>query len=348
MTFPYHSICSDLIAPLKPRTREILAMRFGLDEEAPKTLEAIGQEHQITRERVRQIVEEGVSVTQERVRSNQTSSLQEVYKYFSETFESVGYLKREDLFVETLNASSTVSHVVFLLSLHEEFHRHKETEELHSFWTNRREIPEKVPVVVREIYQLMKERGSSVTLEEIKEVYLRIVRERHLSSHQTLSSVLEVTKVFAQGHDGRWGLREWPEVNPRGIREKAYIALKHTGRPLHFLQVARLIEDMQESWGRQKKRVLPQTVHNELIKDERFVLVGRGVYGLVEWGYRPGTVKDVMASIISKYGGSMTRAEIIEKTLEQRSVKESTILLNLQDKNLFARNEKGMYDIRRD
>ncbi|MDP3982443.1 MAG: sigma factor-like helix-turn-helix DNA-binding protein [bacterium] len=348
MTFPYHSICLDLISPLKSRTREILSKRFGLEQETPKTLEAIGQEQGITRERVRQIVQEGVRITQESVQKESAISLQEVYTHFSETLERVGYLKREDLFVETLNASSTESHVIFLLSLHKEFFKCKETDELYSFWTNRQEVPEKIPVVVEEIFKFMKERKVAVELEEIKQVYKRVIRERHLSSHETISSVLEVTKVFAQGHDGRWGLREWPEVNPRGIREKAHIALKHTGRPLHFLQVTRLIEDMQESWGKSNRRVLPQTVHNELIKDARFVLVGRGMYGLVEWGYRPGTVKDVMAAIIGENGGKIARDEIIKKTLEQRSVKESTILLNLQDRGLFARDEKGMYDIRRD
>lgn len=89
------------------------------------------------------------------------------------------------------------------------------------------------------------------------------------------------------------------------------------------------------------KNVLPQTVHNELIKDARFVLVGRGTYALSEWGYKPGTVKDVMVQVLRENGNSMDKEEIIKKTLDQRQVKESTILLNLQDRNHFEKDKGG-------
>lgn len=44
-----------ILASLSPREREIIRMRFGFDDGSPKTLEAVGQKFNITRERVRQI-----------------------------------------------------------------------------------------------------------------------------------------------------------------------------------------------------------------------------------------------------------------------------------------------------
>ena len=44
-----------LLAPLDPREREILALRFGLDRGEPRTLEEVGEAFNLTRERIRQI-----------------------------------------------------------------------------------------------------------------------------------------------------------------------------------------------------------------------------------------------------------------------------------------------------
>ena len=46
----------------------------------------------------------------------------------------------------------------------------------------------------------------------------------------------------------------------------------------------------------------PQTVHNELIKDPRFVLVGRGIYGLSEHGFKPGIAREIISQILKEEG----------------------------------------------
>jgi len=46
---------SDLLDPLRPREREVLRLRFGLDRGHPRTLEEVGVRLQLTRERIRQI-----------------------------------------------------------------------------------------------------------------------------------------------------------------------------------------------------------------------------------------------------------------------------------------------------
>jgi hypothetical protein len=115
---------------------------------------------------------------------------------------------------------------------------------------------------------------------------------------------------------------------------------KH-GKPLHFQQVAIAID---QSGFRGKKKAHPQTVHNELIKDgERFVLVGRGLYALKEWGYTPGTVRDVIEDVLKKEPKGMHKDAIVQAVLARRFVKENTIMLNLQNKSYFKKGENGTY-----
>jgi DNA-directed RNA polymerase delta subunit len=80
------------------------------------------------------------------------------------------------------------------------------------------------------------------------------------------------------------------------VRDFAYLAVKKHGSPLHFREVASLIEKMFN------RAAHVATTHNELIKDPRFVLVGRGMYALREWGYTQGVVRDVIREALRKQG----------------------------------------------
>ena len=161
-------------------------------------------------------------------------------------------------------------------------------------------------------------------------------------------SFLEISKNIQKNFEGKIGIKNWIEVSPRGVKDKAFLVLKKEKRPLHFSEVALMIKS---SSFFPEKGIHPATVHNELIKDERFVLVGRGLYALKEWGYETGTVKDVILSILSESQKPLTKQEIINKVLKKRIVKENTIFLNLQDKNKFSKTSKGKYilkDIKQD
>jgi len=130
-------------------------------------------------------------------------------------------------------------------------------------------------------------------------------------------------------------LKNWPEINPRGVKDNAYLVLLKTKKPLHFTQITKLIN-----------KALPQTVHNELIKDPRFVLVGRGIYGLRDWGYEPGLVKDVIFKVLKTSRAPLAKQQILAHVLKQRFVKENTILLNLSNRKYFSKNLQGKYQIR--
>jgi len=145
---------------------------------------------------------------------------------------------------------------------------------------------------------------------------------------------LEISKKIQKNSEGFFGLKEWPEINPKGVKDKAFLVFKKEQKPLHFAQVAQLIDS-----------ALPQTVHNELIKDPRFILVGRGIYALREWGYEPGMVKDVILNILKQAKNPLSKEEILQKTLKQRLVKQNTVFLNLSNRKYFLRTGDGRYKI---
>jgi Holliday junction resolvasome RuvABC DNA-binding subunit len=141
--------------------------------------------------------------------------------------------------------------------------------------------------------------------------------------------------------NGRWGLIKWPMVNPKNIRDKIYVILHDNKKPMHFNQIAEAIKGS----NLKRKDVTTQAIHNELIKDSRFVLIGRGIYALKEWGYKKGTVADVIAEVLRKESGPLHRDEIVRRVLKSRQVKETTILLNLQGKPQFKRVAKATYGL---
>ena len=349
MTFSYEKLTVALLSDLHPRAQDILQRRFGLREQEPETLEAIGQSHGITRERVRQIVEDGLQQVKEVAsRKKEQEKLEGIFQRFLLALRESGNVKRQDLLVQEVGTPEIENHIIFLLHLGDQFHKHKETEYAHPFWTSKKEIVEISPGLLEAICSYLQERKAPLEFEELAKAHG--THEGEKLHPRTLASLLEISKLVARTHNGKWGLREWPEVYPKGMRDKAYVVLHDAGRPLHFVEVAKLIEQLQEvlaeqSAGWRKRVVLPQTVHNELIKDPRFVLVGRGTYALEEWGFKPGTVKDVIREILRENSKAMTKEEIVQKTLAQRQVKESTILLNLQDKRCFLREGEGYYCI---
>jgi DNA-directed RNA polymerase delta subunit len=93
-----------------------------------------------------------------------------------------------------------------------------------------------------------------------------------------------------------------------------------------------------------EKKVTKQAVHNELIRDERFILIGRGIYALREWGYNKGVVEEVIEEVLITAGKPLHKDEIIKEVLKRRVVKETTILLNLQ-KDRFKRVARATYTI---
>lgn len=324
--YNYQTIChSNLLKVLPDRHREVISRRFGLGAAGVdprqgrgerETLESIGESFGVTRERVRQIEEDALR------RLNGAISapmVQNIFQDFLRYFKGARSLKKEDMALQDLGGKKFQNHVLFLLTVAKSFHRYGETPDFYAFWAIDKNAFDTAQRLINDFTNQLKNKITPMAL-----------------PREIPASYIEISKNILKGSDGAYGLKDWPEINPRGVKDKAYLVMKKEGKPLHFTKVANLIG----------KGALVQTVHNELIKDLRFVLVGRGLYALREWGYEPGFVKDVIASVINNAGGKLDKDEIVDGVLKQRQVKPNTILLNLQNQKYFIQNSEGEYTIR--
>jgi len=101
--------------------------------------------------------------------------------------------------------------------------------------------------------------------------------------------------------------------------------------PMHFVDISnKITEYLGET-------VKVNTIHNELIRNEEFVLIGRGLYALKEWGFKSGTVIDVITDVLKKKGEAMSTEDIIKSVLKVRDVKKTTIYMNLQNRAVIKR-----------
>lgn len=341
--FNYPNVCQNLVKDLPPRIKEVVVCRFGLETEKKETLDAIGKKYGITRERVRQIQEDGLNRTSAKIKANSDKSLyQNIFKSFIDYFKKEGKIKREDKLLEQLGENKYANHIYFLLVLGEDFKRIKGEQEFHPFWVIEDEIVDLAKQVAKAFVCKFDQEKKPLELEEAHKVYEEemLPQTKKLLNPQTLLSFLEISKKIAQSPNNRLGLGTWPEINPKGVRDKVYLMFKEQGRPLYFKEVTLLINECKGIKG----TVLSQTVHNELIRDDRFVLIGRGIYALKEWGYKPGVVKDVILEILKEK--SLTKEEIVAKVSEQRQVKKNTIILNLQNKNYFQKDDQERYSLK--
>jgi len=333
----YSQIYQKFTKGLSPKTKDIFDRRFGVKIGQPETLEAIGKTFGITRERVRQIEEAGFS----HVRKNHGAELDSVYANFANYFKQQGGFKREENVLEELGGKSQKPYVLFLLTLGEQFSRVCEKKDYSYFWANMPDAENKVKSTLNELVLKMQKVGKPIPVENF---YAEIASKQGLSQPAILA-YLEVSKRIQPSKEGVLGLIEWPEIKPRGVKDKAFLVFKKHGKPLHFTEVAKLIDKFD--YNMPNKKTYPQTVHNELIKDARFVLVGRGTYALSEWGYVPGTIKDIITKVLADKNEPMEKDELVKEVLLQRFVAKNTVLMNLNNKKHFEKDGNDRYFLRK-
>jgi DNA-directed RNA polymerase delta subunit len=317
----------------REREREIIARRFGLYDRR-ETLEQIGELLGITRERVRQL-EKAIMIRLRLAAEEDLPHINVIEKQFIRHLHDLGRVaKVHDLTSRVTSGptDTTRAHVAFIaeiaprLTVIEENDRYHHAVSMKEHGSND-QIKQHVDTIVSTI----KKSGEPLTIDE-----LHAKTDHDHPSH--VRALASVSKDLAHLKD-KWGLTKWPTVNPKNIRDKIYVILQENTKPMHFSDIAKAIKDSDF----RRKDVTTQAIHNELIKDGRFVLIGRGIYALKEWGYNKGTVADIITDILKKEGGPLHRDEIVKRVLKHRQVKETTILLNLQGKARFKRVAKATY-----
>ncbi|MCL5010614.1 MAG: HTH domain-containing protein [Patescibacteria group bacterium] len=336
--FDYSIVCSKLLACLTVRLREVLEKRFGLNNQKPQTLQELGKVLRITRERVRQLERDGLRKLKELKNNKEKEIIKPVLICFKKYLAKNGGAKRQDLLIVDLAGGVFSNEIRFLLHICGGFVFFSGCEESRCFWAKDKKTGEKVKKIINGALRFFEENKKPLPI-------VSVFRFFSQEKKSLVVSALQIARKITLGPLGDYGLSEWPDVKPRGVREGAYMVLKNEGRPLRFEKIAQLASGLVGKNFR-NQRALPQTVHNELIKDSRFVLVGRGIYGLAEWGFQKGTVRDVLLDILKQNAQPLTKQEILFAAQKQRIVKPSTVFLGLGDKKYFARDEKGRYTIR--
>jgi hypothetical protein len=320
----------------REREREIIARRFGLFERK-ETLEQIGELLSITRERVRQLEKAVVVRLKTIAETGELPHIASFEQQVTAILQQHGSLMRVSTLTQELQIPESrieqarvafISQLCPALLVLDEDDNHYLSVGILSVYND--SLKEQVATVAAAV----KELGEPSTIEAVA-AKAGLSKKGDIERAEALA---KSSKQLATLH-GLWGLVKWPVVNPKNIRDKIYVILKEHGKHMHFNDIAKAIKDSSFK----RKDVTTQAIHNELIKDKRFVLVGRGIYALKEWGYEKGTVADIIAEILRKEGAALHRDEIVKRVLKSRYVKETTILLNLQGKQQFKRVAKATY-----
>jgi hypothetical protein len=336
ISFKPKQITKNLLEVLPDRARDVLEKRYGLGADGDSfTLEAIGQSYGITRERVRQIENYGIQSIQK----------SDVYKKHYDLFIEMqklidqlggGVIAEHVLLDELSKDADTRNHLYFLLIVGDPFYKSKENPNYAHRWFTEKKVVDSVEKALRNVHKGLNRDELVSEAEIISRFKTELADIAEIHNDEVLKRWLSISKQIGRNPLGDWGPADSPNIKVKGIRDYAYLAVKRHGSPMHFREVADSINELFSH----KAHVA--TTHNELIKDARFVLVGRGLYALTEWGYNAGVVKDVLREILAS-DGPLSREEIIDKVRKERYVKDNTILVNLQDGSLFKKLANGTY-----
>jgi DNA-directed RNA polymerase delta subunit len=321
------SLADNLLSTLNERSQEIIKKRFGLRFPKGETLEKIGQEHGITRERIRQIIAEAIRGIS--AKSTHADFLEAEEKIIFTIKSNNGIIKETDI-IEKFNSDGPkeANAIRFFANCSKKIFEIEEKGFLEKSWVVSEEISQDVKRIIAEAEKIIQKERKLFADQEISQKIMAVIPD---IKHEQVMNFLNVSARIKKDKFFKWGMSDWMEVNPKGTREKVYLILKQQGKPLHFTEIAFLIDKYKLG----KRKAHPQTVHNELIKNERFVLIGRGIYALREWGYFEGTIREIIEKILSQSGNPMKRQEIIDEVLKMRKVKKTTIMINLNNRKFF-------------
>ncbi len=336
LSFAPKTVTKDMLSNLPERSRKVLTYRFGLTPSCERrTLDAIGKEYGITRERIRQIESHGIGHIRE---SNAyTTHAKAIDDLKRAIHELGGVLAEHVLLQEVPKSESDKNHIVFILTVGHHFTYEREDNNFHARWHIDSSLLEALERALIRLYEAV-ELQHLIPEEEFIKLFENFLKEEGVKSRSDhMSHWLMISKRLGKNPLGEWGRTESPHVRIRNTRDFAYLTLKRHGSPMHFTEVAGGIQKLFH------REAHPATTHNELIKDARFVLVGRGLYALKEWGYAPGVVREVIRNILEREG-PLSRGEIVDRVKRERYVKDATVMVNLQNSS-FVRLADGRYGV---
>ncbi len=338
ITFKPKQVTKHILSDLPERAYEVIVNRFGLTDNAErKTLEAIGKKYGITRERVRQIENAALILIR---KSSSFKDQKAVFEELKKLMHSLGAIVSEKELFDHLSKDKLIqNHIHLYLTLGDGFTKHKEDDDFKTRWSVDSNISDEVHKSLKNLYENLSD-DELVTESELVSRFLDQVKDlsEEYKNAEIAKRWLVMSKKISKNPLGEWGKSTSSSIKTRGVKDYAFLMMRKHGSPMHFHEVAKAVTSTFN------KKCHTATCHNELIKDPRFVLVGRGIYALSEWGYKTGVVREVIKELLKK-NGPMSKDDIVDQVMKERYLKKNTILVNLQNSKYFKKNKSGLYSV---
>ena len=332
---------SSILNSLSEKEKNVLVNRVWLDGQR-LTLQAIWNSFSpsITRERVRQIEDSGIKKLWRIIQNTDLVTIQDKAREF---MSLNGWLiwkrKLVNELIKDLQLDSKINSYIIetIVQADEEIIKSKPKLGTETYFHS----PEINKVLVSKIHKealkiLKKKKDVMPQISLYEQIKNNLIETTNIT---LINSVLDVFDDIVTGEQNLIGLEKWKILNPKTLKDKAVYIMKKEKVPMHFVDISNKIT---EYLG---EKVKVNTIHNELIRNEEFVLIGRGLYALKEWGFKSGTVIDVISDIIKKKWEPMSTEDIIKSVLKVREVKKTTIYMNLQNRNVIKRVWRNYYDL---
>lgn len=333
----------DILKSLSEKEKNVIERRVWIKWEK-ETLQNIGNSFSpsITRERVRQIEDSWIKKIWRIIKASLLTKIQSVSIEFLKLHW--GVMSKDRLInnvIKELNIDSDVNHSIIEMIIQSDFEIKKSKQKLgcQIYFYLPNISKNDIENVYKEALKILKKKKDVVTKNSLFENVLNWLSKP--VSITFIDSSLELFDDIVYWEENLVWLTKWKILNPKTLKDKAIYVMKKEKTPMHFVEISNKITQMLE------EKVKVNTIHNELIRNNEFVLIWRWIYALKEWGFNPGTVLDVISSILEKNWEPMSTEEITKEVLKIRNVKQTTIYMNLQNKKAIERVGRNYYQLKK-
>ena len=320
---------------LTEQQRRVLVLRYGLDGKGKRTLQEIADEYSLTRERIRQVQNMAVAALG---KDECATLLASTITYLEDMLRKCGGAASADALCVSCEFATKAeqNYIHLLLMVGNSFSVSDATDSVDRYWYVDEKHKHAVDATLDRVHRDVEGRGEVLLVDADMQKLFEVVGREHTEHLPAYTDAMRLSLKVKRNPLGEWGLANHPEIALNGLAGYIRLVLRDAGEPLHFNQIADRITELR---GRNCHR---GSCHNELVRRDEFILVGRGLYALDSMGYRPGTIADIIAAGI-KERGPMTQKEIIEYVSRERHVKTQSIVLTLGKKGMFTQDDHSRY-----
>jgi hypothetical protein len=328
---------------VKPRARDIIEFRYGLKTGNKTTLQEAADHFGITRERIRQIEYQGISSLKSQLTTTGPSPLFEKMK---ECIDNHGGLiskprLMDELGTSFLNTGFTIEGIIELvtkifdgdISQGQNDLKIKYLSSLDGWTTNSYDLA-LIELAENRILEILSASPSPI---QFTELYLTLVCTDGLLTldenlaHSVVLCMSDTQHIHRQ-LDGSWCIYRKEHRNDRILS-----VLRQIGQPAHFTEIAERYNQMYLDRPRSA-----HNVHAVLGHGEEFVRIGRGKYGLAEWGmHDDGNVANAVRRVLAARQGPMLLADIVDEVLKTWDVQKSAVIAAIDNDARFSKTEDG-------